>query len=459
MDYTGIPYGFFTEEFTAYKQQIAPEYHQACVRSCPRTVDYNSDSALLPSPPFPWDEGLQHAGVHTSPGPSIQWPLPAFGHAVGSLESEPAIGLLTPPNAQYTGFNAPPSPRAPCIAGWVPPLVAESTYSAGPSNGPWPLPNCISVEKSWGSSPTFPSSLGGSAPPSIPYTAYDGYSRPFVAQSVYSEDSLFAVNNQFLYPSPVSNEGGNYLDLSSVNVNRQITSSSDLSEEGIIKKKLISGLPTGPGQSSTSGDGARNDIPHTLRIQRDATNGEGGPSLGKGKGKGKRKRMAEDSLENVPDEKQYPKRARRHDQQEPERIMGDQPPQMTRQVVEHEKLMKQRGPRRRTAPTQPNALPFFEVTGSTDSGGDAKMKKNKCLEMSEPLAHTPVVPPVSTHSYQQTIHGTKEITLNGIYIGVGCVPLNRKERAALERKAGIRKAVRKRTKRNKKQDQAPRPSN
>ncbi|KJA15748.1 hypothetical protein HYPSUDRAFT_337709 [Hypholoma sublateritium FD-334 SS-4] len=117
--------------------------------------------------------------------------------------------------------------------------------------------------------------------------------------------------------------------------------------------------------------------------------------------------------------------------------------------------MKQREPRRRTAPTQSNALPFFEVTGSTDSGGDAKMKKNKCLEMSEPLAHTPVGPSVSTYSNQQTIPGTREITLKGIYIGVGCVPLNRKERAALERKAGIRKAVRKRNKSSKKQDQAP----
>ncbi|KJA15747.1 hypothetical protein HYPSUDRAFT_48073 [Hypholoma sublateritium FD-334 SS-4] len=155
-DYTGVPYGFCAEEYAAYTPPIAHGYHQDCVRSCPRPVHYNLDSALLPSPPFPWDEGLQHADVHTSAGPSIQWPLPAFGHSVGGLESEPTVGLLTPPSAQYMGFNAPPSPPAPChgTAGWVPPL-AESMYSAGPSNAPGPVPD---FGESWGSGPAFPSS-------------------------------------------------------------------------------------------------------------------------------------------------------------------------------------------------------------------------------------------------------------------------------------------------------------
>ncbi|KJA15761.1 hypothetical protein HYPSUDRAFT_207616 [Hypholoma sublateritium FD-334 SS-4] len=522
IDYTGVPYDFHAERYSAYTPAIAPQYYQACVQPCTRTVDYYSESVLPPSPPpLPWVEGLA-----PSAGPSdLPWLLPAFGHSGGTPRSESSHGLLTTPSAPYMGFNPPLSPPAPCINGWVP---LESTYSAGPLNTPWPVPNhsiqhdvtvpwplpavrnpesspqseslggistlptilymghnllptppvsrdseegCVSpettfsagssnatwplpnLEQSWESDPTFPLPPVGSTPPSIPYMGYNRYNWPFVAQE-YSEDPLLAVNVPG-YPSPVSNGEDQYL--SSVNVSGQITQSSNLfSEEGIEAKNNKSGLPTGSGQSSAGSNGVGNDIPHTLHVQRDATTEEGGPSLGKGKGKGKRKRMVEDSLENVPNEKQSPKRAR-HNPQLPERKMGDQPPKMTYsagQGVEHKQSIKRRGPKK-TAPAQPKALPFFEVTGITDSGGDAKMKKNKCLEMSEPPAHMPVGPPVSMYPNQRTVPATKEITLDGINMGVGCVPLNRKERAALERKAGIRKAVRKRTSSNKKQDQAP----
>ncbi|KJA15762.1 hypothetical protein HYPSUDRAFT_219861 [Hypholoma sublateritium FD-334 SS-4] len=304
ISHTVAPFDFFAEQYTAYTPPIAPEYYpQACVRSCPRTLDYNSDSISPLSPPFPWAERLHPAGVHASAGPSIQWPLPAY-------------------HKQQRGRN-----RSQCNT---------------------------------------------------------------------------------------------------------------------------SGLPTGPGHSSASGDGAGNNVPHTLHIQRDATTEEGGPSLGKGK----RKRTAKDSPEDVPDEKQSPKRAQRHDPQQPERRMGDQPQKLTRQVVEHEPKGAVKDGANAT-----EGAPIFRGNWYRERGTYQDEEEQVSRDVRIPSTYARLGPPVSTYPNQQTVPGTKEITLKGIYIGVGCVPLNGKERAAQERNAGIRKAVRKRTRSNKKQDQGPGLSN
>ncbi|KJA15741.1 hypothetical protein HYPSUDRAFT_48062 [Hypholoma sublateritium FD-334 SS-4] len=65
----------------------------------------------------------------------------------------------------------------------------------------------VELEHSWGSSPTIPSPLAFLTEPSIPYTGYDEYSQPVVAQE-YCADSVLAVNYvPYRYPSPVSNRG------------------------------------------------------------------------------------------------------------------------------------------------------------------------------------------------------------------------------------------------------------